>query len=145
MKVRTAVRRLCDSCYLVRKKGRLYVYCRADGRHKQRSPLAAWAGAVAEAGAAEAGAAGAAGASGRGAHATEGPASGSGWSRGGLDGAAGAGASAPGGACGGCGGRGARRLVADPPVAPGGAWDVWRRGPAAARGAALALAASRRR
>ncbi|EWM28624.1 mitochondrial ribosomal l36 protein [Nannochloropsis gaditana] len=36
MKLRTALRRLCTSCYMVRRQGRLFVYCKANPRHKQR-------------------------------------------------------------------------------------------------------------
>ena len=36
MKVRSAVRRLCVECYLVRRKRRLYVQCRKNPKHRQR-------------------------------------------------------------------------------------------------------------
>ncbi len=36
MKLRTSLRRLCSSCYMVRRQGRLFVYCKANPRHKQR-------------------------------------------------------------------------------------------------------------
>jgi large subunit ribosomal protein L36 len=36
MKVRASVKRICESCKLVRRKGRIYVICSADARHKQR-------------------------------------------------------------------------------------------------------------
>ena len=36
MKLRTSLRRLCTSCYMVRRQGRLFVYCKANPRHKQR-------------------------------------------------------------------------------------------------------------
>jgi large subunit ribosomal protein L36 len=35
MKVRASVKRICEKCKLVRRRGRLYVIC-ADPRHKQR-------------------------------------------------------------------------------------------------------------
>ncbi|MBI4576059.1 MAG: 50S ribosomal protein L36 [Planctomycetes bacterium] len=35
MKVRTSVRRICENCKLVRRRGVLRVICK-DGRHKQR-------------------------------------------------------------------------------------------------------------
>ncbi len=31
-----AVKRLCEACKLVRKKRKLYVYCKENPRHKQR-------------------------------------------------------------------------------------------------------------
>ncbi|AMD21330.1 HER051Cp [Eremothecium sinecaudum] len=37
-KVRTSVKKFCNDCYMVRRKGRLYVYCKTNGRHKQRQP-----------------------------------------------------------------------------------------------------------
>eukprot|EP00975_Prorocentrum_lima_P026303 5529291-Prorocentrum_lima.AAC.1 len=36
MRVKTAVRRICRHCFTVRRKGRLYVYCKDNPRHKQR-------------------------------------------------------------------------------------------------------------
>uniref|UniRef100_A0A7S2XVE1 Ribosomal protein n=1 Tax=Fibrocapsa japonica TaxID=94617 RepID=A0A7S2XVE1_9STRA len=36
MKVKSAVRKMCEGCYMVRRKGRLYVYCKKNKRHKQR-------------------------------------------------------------------------------------------------------------
>ena len=35
MKVRTSVRRICENCKVVRRKGRLYVIC-SNKKHKQR-------------------------------------------------------------------------------------------------------------
>ncbi|CAN3355092.1 large ribosomal subunit protein bL36m [Diutina catenulata] len=35
-KVRTSVKKFCNSCYLVRRRGKVYVYCKANGKHKQR-------------------------------------------------------------------------------------------------------------
>ena len=36
MKVKSSVKRICNDCYLVRRKRRLYVMCRSHPRHKQR-------------------------------------------------------------------------------------------------------------
>ncbi|MCA9118364.1 MAG: 50S ribosomal protein L36 [Planctomycetaceae bacterium] len=36
MKVRASVKRICESCKVVRRKGRVYVICAANPRHKQR-------------------------------------------------------------------------------------------------------------
>ncbi|MEX2286708.1 MAG: 50S ribosomal protein L36 [Planctomycetaceae bacterium] len=36
MKVRASVRRICEACKLVRRKGKLYVICASNPRHKQR-------------------------------------------------------------------------------------------------------------
>lgn len=35
-KVRTSVKKFCKDCYMVRRKGKLYVYCKSNGKHKQR-------------------------------------------------------------------------------------------------------------
>ncbi|ODQ62482.1 hypothetical protein WICANDRAFT_27406 [Wickerhamomyces anomalus NRRL Y-366-8] len=35
-KVRTSVKKFCNECYIVRRKGRTYVYCKANKKHKQR-------------------------------------------------------------------------------------------------------------
>jgi large subunit ribosomal protein L36 len=35
MKVRTSVRKICENCKIVRRKGRVYVVC-TNARHKQR-------------------------------------------------------------------------------------------------------------
>ncbi|CAK7894440.1 54S ribosomal protein Rtc6p, mitochondrial [[Candida] anglica] len=35
-KVRTAVKKICKDCYMVKRKGRMYVYCKSNGKHKQR-------------------------------------------------------------------------------------------------------------
>ncbi|CCE65037.1 hypothetical protein TPHA_0J02170 [Tetrapisispora phaffii CBS 4417] len=34
-KVRTSVKKFCSGCYMVRRKGRLYVYCKLNKKHKQ--------------------------------------------------------------------------------------------------------------
>ena len=36
MKVRASVRRICEGCKMVRRKGRVYVICSINPRHKQR-------------------------------------------------------------------------------------------------------------
>ena len=36
MKVKSAVKRMCEHCYMVRRKKRLYVYCKKNPKHKQR-------------------------------------------------------------------------------------------------------------
>ena len=46
MKVRSAVRRLCKSCRIVRRRGRVYVVCKRNPRHKQRQGIHTEAAAV---------------------------------------------------------------------------------------------------
>ncbi|VVT57962.1 mitochondrial 54S ribosomal protein bL36m [Magnusiomyces paraingens] len=36
MKVKSAVKKFCTGCYIVRRKGRTYVYCKSNPKHKQR-------------------------------------------------------------------------------------------------------------
>ncbi|WWC67036.1 mitochondrial 54S ribosomal protein bL36m [Kwoniella pini CBS 10737] len=36
MKVRSSVKRFCDGCSIVRRKGRIYVICSKNPKHKQR-------------------------------------------------------------------------------------------------------------
>ena len=36
MKVRASVKKICDSCKIVRRKGRVYVICKKNPKHKQR-------------------------------------------------------------------------------------------------------------
>lgn len=36
MKVRASVKRICENCKIVRRKGRIYVICKSNPRHKQR-------------------------------------------------------------------------------------------------------------
>merc|ERR1712023_390838 len=36
MKVRSSVKKICSSCYFVRRQGRLFVYCKEHAKHKQR-------------------------------------------------------------------------------------------------------------
>ncbi|GMM28093.1 putative mitochondrial 54S ribosomal protein [Martiniozyma asiatica (nom. inval.)] len=35
-KIRTAVKKFCESCYITRRKGRVYVLCKANPKHKQK-------------------------------------------------------------------------------------------------------------
>ncbi|GAV50723.1 hypothetical protein ZYGR_0Z01460 [Zygosaccharomyces rouxii] len=35
-KVRTSVKKFCSDCYIVRRKGRVFVYCKSNKKHKQR-------------------------------------------------------------------------------------------------------------
>ncbi|MFQ5602871.1 MAG: 50S ribosomal protein L36 [bacterium] len=35
MKVRSSLKKICDNCKIIRRKGRLYVICK-NPRHKQR-------------------------------------------------------------------------------------------------------------
>ncbi|XP_054237893.1 39S ribosomal protein L36, mitochondrial [Indicator indicator] len=36
LKTKTSLRRRCKDCFIVRRRGRLYVYCKTNPRHKQR-------------------------------------------------------------------------------------------------------------
>ncbi len=36
MKVRTSVKKICDSCKIVKRRGVVYVICKKNPRHKQR-------------------------------------------------------------------------------------------------------------
>ncbi|MCA9058199.1 MAG: 50S ribosomal protein L36 [Planctomycetaceae bacterium] len=36
MKVRSSVKRICEHCKQVRRRGRIFVVCSANPRHKQR-------------------------------------------------------------------------------------------------------------
>ncbi|NXT88622.1 RM36 protein, partial [Anhinga rufa] len=36
LKTKTSLKRRCKDCFIVRRRGRLYVYCKANPRHKQR-------------------------------------------------------------------------------------------------------------
>ncbi|HQH26079.1 MAG TPA: 50S ribosomal protein L36 [Oligoflexia bacterium] len=36
MKVRASVKKICEYCRVVRRKGRVYVVCRRSAKHKQR-------------------------------------------------------------------------------------------------------------
>ena len=44
MKVRSALKRLCDGCFIVRRGKRLYVRCKTSPKHKQRQGLHTLAG-----------------------------------------------------------------------------------------------------
>lgn len=32
MKVKAALKKMCDACFFVRRRGRLYVYCKKNGK-----------------------------------------------------------------------------------------------------------------
>ena len=36
MKVRSSVKRICDGCIIVRRRGKVYVICKSNPKHKQR-------------------------------------------------------------------------------------------------------------
>lgn len=36
MKVRSSVKKLCENCKIVRRKGYVYVICKKNAKHKQR-------------------------------------------------------------------------------------------------------------
>ncbi len=36
MKVRASVKKICPDCYVVKRKARVYVYCKKNPKHKQR-------------------------------------------------------------------------------------------------------------
>ena len=36
MKVRASVKRICEGCKIVRRRGKIFVICSANARHKQR-------------------------------------------------------------------------------------------------------------
>ena len=36
MKVRVSVKRMCQACKVIKRKGRVYIYCKENPRHKQR-------------------------------------------------------------------------------------------------------------
>ncbi|MEK9147683.1 MAG: 50S ribosomal protein L36 [Patescibacteria group bacterium] len=36
MKVRASIKKICQKCQIIRRKGRLFVVCKADPKHKQR-------------------------------------------------------------------------------------------------------------
>ena len=40
MKIKSAVKLMCQNCYMVRRKGRLFVRCTKSPRHKQRQGFA---------------------------------------------------------------------------------------------------------
>ncbi|MEE6465485.1 hypothetical protein FKM82_006567 [Ascaphus truei] len=36
MKTKSAVRKRCKDCFIVKRRGRVFVYCKTNGKHKQR-------------------------------------------------------------------------------------------------------------
>ncbi|CAN5796024.1 50S ribosomal protein L36 [soil metagenome] len=36
MKIRSSVKRICESCKIVRRGGKVYVICKSNPKHKQR-------------------------------------------------------------------------------------------------------------
>ncbi|MGM0482823.1 MAG: 50S ribosomal protein L36 [Patescibacteria group bacterium] len=36
MKVRSSIKKICPNCKVVRRKGRVFVICKSNPRHKQR-------------------------------------------------------------------------------------------------------------
>lgn len=36
-KVKSSLKKFCKDCYIVRRKGKVYVYCKSNHKHKQRS------------------------------------------------------------------------------------------------------------
>lgn len=36
MKVKASVKKRCDGCYLVKREGTVFVYCKKNPKHKQR-------------------------------------------------------------------------------------------------------------
>ncbi|PSC73599.1 50S ribosomal L36 [Micractinium conductrix] len=64
MKVKASIKKLCEACRIVKRRGRLYVICKENPKHKQRQGIhtdaAAAAAAAADAAAAPAAAAAAA-------------------------------------------------------------------------------------
>lgn len=36
MKVKASVKKRCDYCFIVKRKGTIYVYCKRNPKHKQR-------------------------------------------------------------------------------------------------------------
>lgn len=39
MKVRASIKKLCEACRIVKRRGRLYVVCKENPKHKQRQGL----------------------------------------------------------------------------------------------------------
>ena len=44
MKVRSSIKRICEQCKIVRRRGKVYVICPANPKHKQRQGLSTQAG-----------------------------------------------------------------------------------------------------
>lgn len=42
MKVRSAVKKYCDGCSIVRRKGTVFVICSKDAKHKQVGSIFPW-------------------------------------------------------------------------------------------------------
>ncbi|KAI0348091.1 hypothetical protein BDW22DRAFT_54144 [Trametopsis cervina] len=42
MKVRASVKRMCDGCSVVKRKGRVYIICSKNPKHKQVRPRSCW-------------------------------------------------------------------------------------------------------
>ncbi|OCH96121.1 hypothetical protein OBBRIDRAFT_719017 [Obba rivulosa] len=38
MKIRSSVKRMCDGCAVVKRKGRIYIICSRNPKHKQVRP-----------------------------------------------------------------------------------------------------------
>ncbi|EQC26171.1 50S ribosomal protein L36 [Saprolegnia diclina VS20] len=55
MKVRSSVKKMCDACKTVRRRGKVYVICDKHPKHKQRQGFHTMTSAVAETTAAPAG------------------------------------------------------------------------------------------
>ncbi|CAL1359196.1 unnamed protein product [Linum trigynum] len=43
MKVRSSVKKMCEFCQVVKRRGRVYVLCSSNPKHKQRQGLATFA------------------------------------------------------------------------------------------------------
>ncbi|KAG1354975.1 Ribosomal protein [Cocos nucifera] len=43
MKVRSSVKKLCEFCRIVKRRGRVYVLCTANPKHKQRQGISTFA------------------------------------------------------------------------------------------------------
>ncbi|XP_022971996.1 uncharacterized protein LOC111470644 [Cucurbita maxima] len=43
MKVRASVKKMCEFCRTVRRRGRVYIYCSSNPKHKQRQGLSTFA------------------------------------------------------------------------------------------------------
>ncbi|XP_004287312.1 PREDICTED: 50S ribosomal protein L36-like isoform 4 [Fragaria vesca subsp. vesca] len=43
MKVRSSVKKMCEFCKTIKRRGRVYVYCTANPKHKQRQGFSTFA------------------------------------------------------------------------------------------------------
>ncbi|PRQ46364.1 putative ribosomal protein L36 [Rosa chinensis] len=43
MKVRSSVKKMCEFCKTIKRRGRVYVYCTANPKHKQRQGMSTFA------------------------------------------------------------------------------------------------------